>query len=107
MADVNVNVPGQGLTPFAFEQLTVSTTLVNFTTATWQPSGEAPAKAALVQVESQPCRYRGDGTAPAAAVGHLLAATDTIVIPSSEACALAGFIRSGGSDATLNVTFYR
>ena len=106
---VRVGNVGQGLTPFAFEELTVTTAEKVLTASTYTPSGTAPAKAAVVQVQTNDVRYRGDGTAASATVGHLAAATDVIVLESTLAIAQASFWSDtgAGGDATIAVTYYR
>lgn len=39
---------------------------------------------ALVQAESQACRWRMDGTAPTASVGNTLAVGDTLIVRRSQ-----------------------
>jgi len=108
MADVNVNIPGQGLTPFAFEQVAVTEAVIGLTVATFQPLSGSPAKAALIQCETTAVRYRtDDDTDPDGAIGHLLAVDDTMVLVTTEAIALAQFYADTGVDGQLNVHYYR
>ena len=86
-------------TVLGYEQITVSTTAVPFTTI---PAG---AKRALVVLESaNALRWRGDGTAPTASVGNPLAGSGVLEVESI----LEKFkaIRSGAADAVMNVTYY-
>lgn len=62
---------------------------------------------ALITVEANPIRFRLDGTAPTATEGHLLQPGDAITITGYSNLSRLRFIRQGGSDATLRVTYYR
>jgi hypothetical protein len=57
-----------------------------------------------ITVETQGVRYRYDGTAPTASVGHLLPATAELILTGTENVRQFRIIRSGGSDATVMVT---
>ena len=85
--------------PKGYEQLTVSTAAVGLTL----PSG---ATRAVVYVEAQPIRWRDDAVAPTSSVGVPAVATDAFELPSVQS--INGFkaIRSGSTDATLNVVYY-
>lgn len=85
--------------PKGYQQLTVSTTAIGLSV----PAG---ATRAVVYVEAQPIRWRDDSTAPTSSVGVLIAAAASFELPSVQS--LNGFkaIRSGGTDATLNVVYY-
>lgn len=85
-------------TPKGYEQVTVSTTAVALTV----PSG---ATKAVVKVVAQPARFRDDGVAPTSAVGFLLAADDVLEI-YGDSLRQASFIRSGGTNAVLEVLYY-
>lgn len=101
------------VTPFAFEQLTVTyTPAVTFTAATYAPAGARAADLAVISVEpASSIRYRVDGTAPTALVGHHTAA----VLTPISVCGAGSIARfssilpagSNGVSAVVNVTFYR
>lgn len=93
--------------PFGFESITVSTTAVGFTTATIAPAGAGRASVAVVTTESNPLRWRADGTNPSSTVGHVAVADTTITICGITAVANFKMIRSGASDATVRATFFR
>lgn len=59
----------------------------------------------IVQPESQNIRWRDDGTAPTASVGHLIVANQTYVFTRSQFARLR-FIETAAS-ATVNVTAYK
>jgi hypothetical protein len=100
---LGMNVP---LKAFAFESVTVSTSAVGLTSATYKPSGQVAASIALVQVEAQPLRWSVAST-PTAAIGH--AAVDTNAIKLCGLADITAFlaIRSGGTDSVLRVTYFR
>lgn len=95
------------LAPMGYEQITVSTTAVSFTSGTYAPSGLAPADMAVVVVETAALRYRDDGLAPTSSVGTPIAATGAITVCGNKPIRSIRFIRSGGSDAVMNVNYYR
>jgi len=83
-----------------FESLTVSTSAVPLTAATY-----ARAEVAFITNESNPCRFRLDGTNPTASVGHILPTDAELILDSRDQISRARFIRSGASDATLRVSY--
>lgn len=94
---------------FAYEKITVSSTAIGGTSATYAPvvDGGAPrAKAALITVETNPIRIKYSGGAATATDGHLLAAGDSIRIEGAASVAQISMIRTG-SDATVHVTYER
>lgn len=59
----------------------------------------------VIQAETQPCRWRDDGTAPTASVGNLLAVGDSIIIRRAQ---FANFkIIQTTATALVNATFYK
>lgn len=92
--------------PFAFETVTVSTTAIGFTAATYAPSVTRKASYAIISVEAQPIRYRVDGSNPTSAVGHPAVANDQLEVCGISAVTNFRAIRSGGTDSSLSVTFY-
>jgi hypothetical protein len=85
-----------------YEQITVSTASVSPTVAT--VTGRA--RMAVFLVVSQALRYRSDGTAPTASVGFPFAADGHIVVIGHSNIVNSEFIRSGGSDATVEAMYY-
>lgn len=100
-------VAGGELDGFAFEAITVSTVAIGPTAATVNPTNAPGAKALFCTVESQPIRYRFDGTAPTSSVGHPALAGATIVLVGANSITHLKAIRSGGTDATLSCTYSR
>lgn len=103
----------------AYEAITVSGSsigptpaTIRTTTATSPLQGTADliaewAVEAFVTVESNPIRYRLDGTAPTSSEGHLLNANDTLVVQGYTNIKNLKMIRQGGSDATVRVTYFK
>ncbi len=85
---------------FAYEDLTVGSTAVTFTAATY--SG---ADWVMFSVENGPIRFRLDGGTPTTSVGDLARVGDRITLESREE--LKGFkaIRVDGTSATLRVHY--
>lgn len=98
-------LPGQPR-PYAFETITVSTAAIGFTTATMQ-AGDLSPGLAVVTVESNPIRFRVDGTVPTSTVGHLSVAGDVLTVCGGSSVGRFSAIRQGASNATLTVTYYR
>lgn len=92
------------------ESITVSTTAIGGTAGKLlvARTGGFNKRAVMmfISVETNPCRFRFDGTAPTSSVGHLLAANDTLTISGEQNCSNLKFIRSGGSDSTVMVTYF-
>lgn len=84
--------------PKGYQQLTVSTSAVGLTV----PSG---ASRAVIRVEAQPLRFRDDGANPTSTVGFPKVATNEFELYGNSMRA-ARFIRSGGTDAVLEVLYY-
>lgn len=103
---IQVPNPGQGLTAFAYEQVTGISGSSALTAATAFPSGAAPAKAAVVHVQGGAVRYRPDGTAPTTTVGLPLAVDTYFVLTSAEMIKAALFIEAVAT-SILNVVYYR
>lgn len=91
-----------GIGPFAHESIVVSSTAVGFTL-----TNRGGAQAAYVTTQSQELRYTVDGTTPTSTDGHAAAATSTFWVFGREAIRDFRAIRTGGSDATIKVTYYR
>jgi hypothetical protein len=85
-----------------FEQITVSTSALSPTVAT--VTGRA--KMAVFLVVSEPLRWRSDGTAPTASAGFPIKADGHVVVVGHSNIINSSFIRSGGTDATLECIYY-
>jgi hypothetical protein len=81
------------------EQLTVSSSAVGLASI---PAG---ANKALIRVSTANIRWRGDGTNPTSSAGMPQYVDDEFEIIGG--LAAYKFIRSGASDATLDVAYYR
>jgi hypothetical protein len=106
--------------PYATEFLTVSTGTSQLTSAlrknTAQQAGNAnywsftqPATVVTVElVGSNGIIYTLDGSTPTATNGNRLATGgDTLTVAGQQKIANLKMIRSGGSDATVNVSYYK
>lgn len=97
--------PQKSQQAFAYEAITVSSTAIGPTLTTIFPSGKQAASEAFITVETNPVRWRADGTDPTSSEGHLLQAGDSLSIFGTVNLKNLKFIRTG-SDATLRVTYY-
>ena len=98
-------MPGQqteitGANYTAYESLTISTTAVALTAAT--VSGLTYA---LITNEAGAVRFRLDGTAPTASVGHVMLDGDSLVLNSAHELVNAQFISRDGVTATLRCSY--
>lgn len=84
----------------AFEALSVSTTATGFTAGT-----RGDRYFAVVTVEDAAVRFRLDGTAPTASVGHELEIGDELRLFNPKDVANAQFISRDGGTATLMSSF--
>lgn len=95
--------------PYATEQLTVSTAVVSPTVAKVDNTGALfnfKATAADVEVGSNGIIYTLDGSTPTATNGMTLVSAKLTLAGYQKVKALK-MIRSGGSDATVNLTYYK
>ena len=92
---------------YAFESLTVSTTALPFTVATYTPAstGIRPIEA-TVTIATANVRIRLDGAAPTSTVGHLYLAGQSFVV-CAPTIPLFRTIRDTGSavDAVLTISY--
>ena len=89
----------------AGEQLAVSATVLDFTDSLHSPPASDNAEYAFITVHTASVRYRVDGNAPTAAVGHLAAAGDVIELNSNMEINLFKVIKATGTDAEIFATF--
>lgn len=105
-----------------FESITVSTVSIGITAAKLRVATELNARSAgqdasyvdikrldeaMFTVETNPVRFRMDGTDPTAAIGHLLNVGDSLVISGNQNLTKLRFIRQGAADGTVMATYYR
>ena len=81
---------------FAEEALTVSSTSVGFTAATYSNADYAHVYCTIADV-----RVRLDGGAPTASNGIEMRPGDELILESKDEVSRARFIRDGGTDSTL------
>ena len=83
-----------------FESLTVSTSAVSITATIIDQHHDD----ALITVETAAVRFRIDGTAPTATVGHILEVGDVLRLRGMGEISKFQAIRRDGNDATLRVS---
>lgn len=92
--------------PFAKETITVSSTAIGFTSATYAPAGALRASVAYITIETNSIRFWSDGSTPTAAVGHPAPAGQAIEVCGVPAINQFLMIRQS-ADATASVTYFR
>jgi hypothetical protein len=95
---------------YAYETLTISTTSTALTATNHTPTDyptKGKAQKAIITANDQPARFRYDSGTPTAAVGHKLAAGETIVIYGIANISNFRVIREGATDVNLAVTYER
>lgn len=96
------------LVPMDFETITVSTAAIGFTsTKIVNSTTGLSASYAFFTLETADIRYRVDGVDPTAAIGHAAAASSANYVCGMAAVKAFRAIRSGGSDSTMRVTYFR
>lgn len=95
------------LTPFAKETLTISTTALGFTAATYAPAGGQPADMAITSFEGDDVRYWEDGSDPTSTSGHKVTNGSFLTTCGRPAISQIKFIRDNSTDVTGYVSFYR
>lgn len=92
-------------TASAFKQATVSNSAVVLVAGfSFTQAQVDAASRARISCDTQPVRYRYDGTAPTDAVGHILPVNTTIEILGPDNIKNLQFIRQGGSDGIVSIT---
>jgi hypothetical protein len=99
---------------FAHEKITVSTTAIEldddkYLATTESVGGRVGAKEALITVEDAPIRFTLDGTTPVDGTdtGHVLPSASSITVYGLANIRQFRAVRSGGTDAVINVTYFR
>lgn len=93
------------LVAYDYEAVTVSTSAVGLTAAKYNSKTSPGKKYALIVVESNPIRWRMDGSNPSSTEGIPQVASDVVILVGASAIAKFRAIRSGAADATLRVTY--
>jgi len=93
------------LTPYAREQLAVSTTAVGFTVATYTAGGAAPVLA-VAKVQTAAIMYLDDGGTPTPALGMDAHAGTTLTICTQSISRFLA-IQQGATAATVMAVFYK
>jgi len=82
----------------------ISTTVVSMDALGFMQEQLRTASAAHITIEGAAIRYRYDGSPPTNLIGHPSAADSELLIDGTQNVLDLNFIRSGGSDATINIT---
>jgi hypothetical protein len=101
--DIN-GYPANCLNPIAFETLTVDDTAagIHLTAATY-----TDANGAYITAETASIRFRVDGTAPTASVGHLVETKGVIELRSQKEIENFKAIRTGSTSAVIMITYFK
>jgi hypothetical protein len=99
---MDIIVPSEAL---SYEAITVSNAVIGFTAGLLNPGGAAPPRGAVLTLETASIRWRVDGGNPSGAVGHLMAAGDSVVLHGANTLANFKAYRATGVDASLRVTY--
>lgn len=94
------------LTPYAFEEIDVSSTAKTLTQATVFPDGLTGGVLAVCFVEDDAIRYRADGLAPTASVGILTAVNTSFTVCGANSLKKFRMIRVT-TDADVSCMYYR
>ena len=95
---------------YAYEAITVANASIGFTETNYNPAlGQTTLRAerAFFTVETAAIRYTIDGTTPTTTVGHLLSSGDIVLIDGYENIANFRAIRTGGTSASIKVTYMK
>lgn len=95
-------------TAFATERLTVSSTALPLTVATWQPGSTSGnwAKYSVLSVETDAIRYLDTGGTPTASIGHLVPVGSFMTVCGTSSLTNFRMIKVT-ADAPVQVTYYR
>lgn len=109
MADSYAFLNGKNV--YDSEQLTVSTSVVTPTAAKYLNSSDplntgTKATAALVQAVANGFYYTLDGSTPSGSNGAVVAAGEVLALAGFSKVSKLKMIRSGGSDASVNIQYY-
>lgn len=102
----NLNNLTAGLfTAFAYESITISTTVKSLTSGKYTADNGEVATRAIITVENARLRYRYDGDNPTSSEGHILNPNNVLVIIGSANIQNFRAIRVDGTDAVIRVTY--
>ena len=105
MSQANLpNMTAGQLACFAFETITVSSSVKQLTAATLEDS-DGKAKRVVITIQDAQIRWRYDGTDPTASVGNVSNPFDVIVLQTTANIENFRAIRKGSTDAVLSVNF--
>ena len=95
---------------YARERVTVSTTAIGCTPTTLRNSSQVDgafrASAIVVEVITNTVWYTTDGSTPTSSNGNKLTAGDVVTLAGFQKLADFQMVRDGGSDATVDISYY-
>ena len=91
---------------YDYESITITDSIVGFTSAKYLPSGEQHARAAKCSLESGDIRLRVDSN-PSSSEGSLVENGDIFTVEGIEDIRRVKFIRTGAASGTLKVRYER
>jgi len=94
------------LVAFAFEEITVSTTVKILTRATWKPTDGTGAVMAFITFADAAARFNVDGSVPSTTSGHIAADASSLKI-CTDSIGKFQVIRDDGTDVEMSVSYYR
>ena len=99
----------EALDALDYEEITIDATAggIGLTTTKIQPSGDIARTAVRITFESAEVRFRHDGGAPTASVGHRAADGDSLTLNGVTNLKNFRAIRTTGVSATARVTYFR
>lgn len=92
---------------FAFETISATGIAQGLTVATFKPSGSAIASEAFLTLSGGDIRYRYDGIAPTASVGHLLSDGGYLRLKGQHQLENFKFILTGTRTGVLSISYER
>lgn len=95
----------QAVSYAAFEQLTVATSSVGFTSSKISPNGLPEATRAYCRLETAEIRFTTDGTVPTTLIGTILSISDILEVNGHDQLMQFRAIRTGGSSGVLDCTY--
>ena len=90
------------------EQISAGATAIGFTESNYNKAMNGvkmKANSAILTVEVAQVRFRIDGTAPTASIGHVLNANDAYSLLTFEQISNFKAIRTGATNALLTITY--
>ncbi len=104
---LGVNSSFAVLKAYDYEQITVSSTAVGLTTSKIEPANGPRAAKVLIYVSGAQIRFRVDGTDPTSTSGMVIDAGSYFEVIGYHDISNFKAIRTGSTDATLDVIYFK